>query len=100
MWLICGLLIVLALVAIGATLLEDDDEMTPLELAIVSDTPMSVVELLQKATQKATMESSLKRSNDKRRLLEDEATEIQQGGAKRRLVDGASTGVLRRSVVF
>ena len=55
----------------GATLVEDGDEMSPLELAIVTEAPIEVVTLLQKATKQALEERERRRPTKKRRLLDD-----------------------------
>ena len=54
-----------------ATLVEDEDEVSPLELAIVTEAPIEVVTLLQKATKQALEERERRRPTKKRRLLDD-----------------------------
>ena len=52
--------------SLQASLIEDHEDMSPLEYAILADAPMEVVELLQKATsmQSVIREKKPKFSND------------------------------------
>jgi ankyrin repeat protein len=63
--------------SLDAVTLEDEDEMNAVEYAIVSDAPIEVVKLLQKATQRV----------------------LKRGQQKRAKVDGPSSPTLSRNVI-
>ena len=68
-----------------ASLVEDEDGMSALEYAIISDASIEVVTLLQKATMESLQERENQRLRKKRRLL-DEAGDTTSIGIQQRSV--------------
>eukprot|EP00579_Thalassiosira_antarctica_P026881 CAMPEP_0202013834 /NCGR_PEP_ID=MMETSP0905-20130828/27392_1 /ASSEMBLY_ACC=CAM_ASM_000554 /TAXON_ID=420261 /ORGANISM="Thalassiosira antarctica, Strain CCMP982" /LENGTH=262 /DNA_ID=CAMNT_0048573527 /DNA_START=187 /DNA_END=975 /DNA_ORIENTATION=- len=68
-----------------ASLVEDEDGMSALEYAIISDASIEVVTLLQKATMESLQEREQQRLRKKRRLLDEDG-------------DTTSTGIQQQSV--
>ena len=60
--------------SLSPALIEDEDGMSALEYAIISDASIEVVNLLQKATMESHQEREKLRSNKKRRLLDGTTT--------------------------
>ena len=70
--------------SLQATMLEDEDEMNPLEYAIMSDADIKVVKLLQKATQKAASTTQITKKSTSPQLAVDLSSPLLIFPSKRR----------------